>query len=140
MRGLGRKLAWGIAGSVLGMAAFLLAEGRPGDLGLSVTLLGQLNPVRAIQSLLQFVGIGFLLVRIGALAGRTTAVLICGALYGLVKYPYYMSAYGMSFAEASGVIAFSIVVAFAVIATVFDREDVLVIAILHIFLDLVQKS
>jgi len=139
-RGLLRKLAWGVALSILGMAVFLVVLRRFGDLGLPLTLLWKFDPIQAVQSVIQFLGMGFLLVRLVGIAGRMTAVLVCGALYGLVKYPYYMGFYGMSFLTATGPIAFGVLVAFAVVYIILDRGDVLVMAILHLFVDLIQKS
>jgi hypothetical protein len=139
-RGLLRKLAWGVALSVLGMAVFLVVLRRFDALGLPLTLLWKFDPIQAVQSLIQFLGMGFLLVRLVGIAGRAVAVLVCGALYGLVKYPYYMGHYGMSFVTATGPIAFGVLVAFAVVYIILDRGDVLVMAILHLYLDLVQKS
>lgn len=138
-RGLVWKVAWGLVGSVLGVAVFLLVLGRADELGLAVTLLGRFDPIKALQSFIQFFAVGYLLVRIVKVAGPIAGIGICAALYGLVKYPYYMGSYGMSFMQASGLIAFSIVVAFAVVAIIHDRRDVLVMAIIHVFLDLVQN-
>jgi hypothetical protein len=134
LRGLPRKLVWAVGMSILGMAVFLVVERRFSALGLAVTLLWRFDPIQAIQSILQFLGMGFLLVRLAGVAGRTTAALLCGALYGLVKYPYLRGAYGMSLFSTAGIIAFSIVVALALVYVVFDRGDVLVLAILHLYL------
>lgn len=140
LAGLPKKLAWAIVLSVLGMAVFLCLEGHFAKLGLAVTSLWKLDPVQMLQSLLQFVGVGFLLMRIIGVTGRKPAIFACGCLYGLVKYPYYMGALGMGFLQATGVIAASILVAFVVVSVILDRGDILVMAIVHIFLDLIQKS
>ena len=73
------------------------------------------------------------------MAGRATGIGVCAVLYGLVKYPYYMGSYGMSFMEATGIIAFSILVAFAAVSIIHDRRDILVMAIVHVFMDLIQN-
>lgn len=139
LRSLHWKLAWAVVGSVVGMAVFLLVEGRSGELPLAVTLLGKFDPIQMLQSVIQFFGVGFLLVRIVGVAGRAVGIGVCAALYGLVKYPYYMTTYGMSFLHATGIIAFSILVAVAVVYIILDRKDVLVMAIVHVFLDLIQN-
>jgi hypothetical protein len=140
LRGWPRKLAWALALSILGMAVFLAVERRVGSLSLALTALWTFDPIQAMQSLAQFLGVGFLLVRLAGVTGRAAAILVCSALYGLVKYPYYMSYYGMSFLTATGIIAFSILVGFAVVAIAFDRGDVLVMAVLHVFLDRIQHA
>lgn len=138
-RGLPRKLAWAAALSAAGMVVTLLVEGRLGALAAIPAQLGKLDPIQAVQSLVLFLGVGFVLVRLAAAAGRWTAVLACSALYGLVKYPYYLSYYHMSALAASQIIAFSILVALVVLYVVLDRGDVLAVAILHFFMDWIQQ-
>lgn len=134
------KIAWAVGLSVVGLAVFLCTEGRFTDLDLAVTSLWRFDPIQMIQSILQFLGIGYLLVRIVGVTGSKVAISACALLYGLVKYPYYMGTYGMSFPEASGIIFASILVAFVVVYIILDREDILVVAIIHVFLDLIQNS
>ena len=140
LAGVPKKIIWAVVLSVVGMAVFLCLEGRFAKLGLAVTSLWGFDPVQMLQSLLQFVGVGFLLVRIIGVTGRKVAIVSCGCLYGLVKYPYYMGALGMGFLQATGIIAASILVAFVVVSIILDRGDILVMAIVHVFLDLIQKS
>ncbi len=139
LRGLFKKLIWGIAGSVVGMATYLLIRGRSGDLELVATALWSWDAVPAIQSVVQFFGVGFLLTRTVGATGRLYGILICGVLYGVVKYPLYLTHYGMSFGEATGMIAFSACVACAVIYMTLDRRDLLVPAIIHVFMDDIQN-
>ncbi len=121
------------------MAVYLLVRGRFSELGLIGTAFAGVDPIATIQSVIQFFGFGFLLVRIAAAAGRLWGILICGVLYGVVKYPLYMTQYGMSFAEATGMIAFSAAVACVVFYLTLDRQDLLVLAILHMFMDAIQN-
>jgi hypothetical protein len=139
MRGLLYKVGWGLAGSLLGTAVYLLVEGRFGDLGLAVTMFAKFDPVQLLQSVIQFFGVGFLLQRIVAVWGRAVGIGICAALYGLVKYPYYLTTMGLGVLQATGIIAFSCAVAVFVVYIILDRRDVLVMAIVHVFLDLAQS-
>ncbi|MEM6792726.1 MAG: hypothetical protein AAF725_02005 [Acidobacteriota bacterium] len=135
-----KKMLWGVGASILGMATFLVALGRVDDLPLAVSLLGTFDPIKAFQSLLQFAGIGFLFYRLAGVLSPKWATTICAVLYGVVKYPYYLNSLGMGFTEATAVIVFSIAVAFFVISVIYRRLDVLVVAILHVFIDLVLQS
>jgi hypothetical protein len=138
-RGWPKKLAWGFVASAAGVAAFLLVH--QGDVAARLTrVLTAPRPVPLFQSLLQFFGFGFLLVRLGAVLGRGRASLLCGALYGLVKYPLYLGPYGLSFVPATSLVVFSAAVAAAVVYLVHDRRDLVVPAIVHVFMDAVQRS
>ena len=140
LRGGGKKLLWGIGGALLGMVVYLLVAARGGDMELVVSALWRWDGITALQSVIQFFGFGFLLVRLTAAAGQVAGILICASLYGLVKYPYYMNAYSMGFGEATIIILFSIVVGFLAFSMVYARRDVLVLAIIHVFLDLIQGT
>lgn len=139
VRGLPIRLAWALAATVGGMAIYLLAEGRWVDLPLAVTTLWAVPPIKIVQSLIQFFGFAFVLVRLKTVAGRTIAVSTVSILYGVAKYPYYVAALGMSWPAATSLIVFNIVVAFVVIYVIMDRRDLLVPAILHVFMDRIQE-
>ena len=138
-RGLWKKVAWGVVASAAGVAAFLLV--RQGD---TTTRLWQAltapRPLPLFQSLLQFFGFGFLLVRLGAVMGRGRASILCGLLYGLVKFPLYLGPYGLGWGPATALVAFSAAVAVAVVYLVYDRQDLVVPAIVHVLMDAVQRS
>jgi hypothetical protein len=139
LQGWPKKLLWGIAASVAGVAAFLLV--RQGDsMARLAHALAAPRPVALFQSLLQFFGFGFLLVRLGALIGRGKASILCGALYGLVKYPLYLGPYALGWGQATALVSFSAVVAAAVVYLVYDRQDLVVPAIVHVFMDAVQRA
>jgi hypothetical protein len=138
-RALWKKVAWGIVASAAGVGAFLLV--RQGDTMARLwQALSAPRPLPLFQSLLQFFGFGFLLVRLGAVMGRGRASLLCGVLYGVVKYPLYLGPYAMDFASATALVAFSAAVAAAVVYLVYDRQDLVVPAIVHVLMDAVQRS
>lgn len=138
-RGWWKKLAWGVVASAVGVAAFLLV--RQGDTAARLArALSAPRPLPLFQSLLQFFGFGFLLVRLGAVMGRGRASVLVGALYGVVKYPLYLGPYALGWGPATALVAFSAAVAAAVIWLVYDRQDLVVPAIVHVFLDAVQRS
>lgn len=138
-RGLPVKLAWGIVASLIGVTAYLLVKRQLAEPGQILEAFRGVRLTPLFQGLLQFFGFGFLLARLVAVLGRGWGSVLCGALYGLAKYPLYMTVYGMDFATATAVIAFSALVAGLAIYLVTDRKDLLVPALVHTLMDQVQQ-
>jgi hypothetical protein len=139
LRGVLVKLAWGAVASLIGVTAYLLVERQLGGLGRVAEAFRGVRLTSLLQGLLQFLGFGFLLVRLVAVLGRRWGSVVCGALYGLAKYPLYLTGYGMSFGTATAVIAFSALVAGLAIYLVTDSKDLLVPAIVHTLMDQAQQ-
>jgi hypothetical protein len=138
-RGVGKKILWGVGVGILGMALYLVARGKfHAFLQLPSAFLSTRHLVVLIQSIMLMAGVGFLLVRIIAVAGKWVGIIIVGALYGLAKYPLYMMQYRMGFLQATVMIVFSALIAMIIAYIIYDRQDVIVISIFHFFLDEVQ--
>lgn len=138
LSGWPKRLAWGFAGSLVAMLTFHLIRGN--DPRQAFVALWSWQPIDMVQSLIQFAGFGFLLTRLIGVLGRRGGILTCGLLYGLVKYPYYLNQLHMSWAEATVLIAFSSFVACTAIYLAYDRRDVVVPAIVHVFMDMSQVA
>jgi len=138
LSGFWKRLLWAVGASFCGMATYFLIHGNPHPIWLAFHALVTPDPVALVQSLIQYFGFGFLLVRLAALVGRIGGILICSTLYGLAKYPYYLMQLHMSWIQASSLIAFNVLVAFCVIGLIYDRQDVFVPGVVHAFMDAVQ--
>jgi hypothetical protein len=140
LEGLGKKILWGLGASLVGICLFLLVRGRFDAFPYLLSgLWANSRLIVLIQSIVLMVGVGFLLTRIIAVAGRWKGIIFVGALYGLAKYPLYLMQYHMGFLQATAMIIFSGIIAAIIAYLVYDRQDVLVIAIVHFFMDEVQK-
>lgn len=137
--GAGKKLLWGIGVSLLGISIFLIARGKIYAFPQLTSGWRTNHLVVLVQSIMLMAGVGFLLVRIIAAAGKWIGIVIVGALYGLAKYPLYMMQYRMGFFQATAMIVFSSFIAMIIAYIIYDRQDVLVISIFHFFLDEVQR-
>ncbi len=140
LRGLGKKILWGLAGAGLAVLTYLLSYGDADALPRAIAGLASWHPLILFQGLVQYLGLGFLLVRVIGVAGRLQGSLVCGLIYGLVKYPYYMNQLGMDWQQATSAIAVSCFVAVAAIYLVYRQQDMIAPAIIHTFMDLIQTS
>lgn len=134
-----RRIAWGLGGALAAMLIFDLVRFSEPRTLLVLAQFVTADPIVVVQSLIQFLGFGFILVRLVAFSGRWIGIGVCALLYGLAKYPYYVSHLGMGLDQASLLIGFNVVVAFVVIYMMHDRYDVVVPAIVHVFMDRIQE-
>lgn len=140
LEGLGKKTLWGVGAALLGMSIFLIVQGKFYAFPhLASGLWERSKLVVLVQSIMMMAGVGFLLTRIIAAAGKWVGIIIVGALYGLAKYPLYLMQYRMGFLHATVMIVFSSIIAMIIAYLVYDRQDVLVISIVHFFIDEVQN-
>ena len=136
--GLPYKLAWGLLAAIAATTLYSLVRHGRIEPGIFAWTFLRRRVWDLFQGAIQYFGFGFFVVRLDQVFGTLPTAVLCGALYGAVKYPMLLRHYKLKTPQATGLVVFSAALAAAGFLSVLFQRDLIVPSLVHSFMDRAQ--